>query len=1360
MKEVREFDIAVIGMALKFPQADSVEEFWNNLVNGKDCITRRKNMNIGKRKYAFGAVSSPYDFDNEFFDMSKSEADMTSPQERILLEVAYNAVEDAGLKLSKFKGKAGIICGTPTNEYRTKLITANSEFQEQLSDIIYLGDSASARVAYKLDLSGPVVQIATACATSLSAIHLACNSLLNYEADVMLAGASNINPDQECYDPLEGVLSDDGYVRAFDKSGSGIVPANGTAIVVLKRLSDAIDNGDNIYAVIKGSAIGCDGMKKASFTAPSVAGETDVMSSALEMSELLPSEINYIETHGTATNIGDSIEIQSIENVYCHNNNGKIYIGSVKNNCGHMNFTAGIGGFIKAVLVLKNRLIPPHINLTSVKEDVEKSKLCKINTKPEHLEGKNLLHSAVNSFGIGGANAHVILEEYQQNSMKKDTDEREKLFVVSAKSSESLKKNIENVKKFVIDNQESLKDIMFSLMTDREKLQERAYFVAGKNGIVHTSYDKWITCDKKEVIFMFPGAGASNSCLAQEICKKLPIFKKYYDKCQDIVNRITNGEYNLYKVDEDEDMSLKITASNYSVAMTLEEIGCIPDKVIGHSLGEYSMAAYSGVLSLEDALKLVYRRMKLIQKLPVGHMVTVALTPEKAKEILPENAYISCINAYDRIVISCTNDVSYKELEKRLKEKKCFYSVMHANRPAHTKVFKMIEDKYRECFHDITFTKPRFEISSTLYGRIVTPEEISCEDYWIGLMENCTLFADAFRNIIDDKEKGYICIESGANDSLSSFVKRDYMANDNIISLCALKLPEDDKNNVHEWCGFVKLLGELWRNDINFDISKVFSTEEVKRVRLPLYSFNRHTFNRLSEFYPESSVIDICEEDYKYFEELLAKQDRKDDIKEARDIEGMEEAGEKLCVSEIFTYFRSVGLTSGVEYTLNDIYSHCSISGYYEAFAEFMANLLFQKGYAKKSGDKYIFSDEINTANGLQQLKASIKLCPDFKRYFELVHECAEAYGDVLSGKRAGNEIIYPDGTFNMLNEVGKSVPEVSLKDTVLAIVPDVIESICKNADKKIKILEIGSGTGKLTWRLMDKLKNMNIEYWFTDIGGSFVADGKKYAETNNIHNMNFKVYNIEDDPACCGLDYGSFDIVIGLDVIQATSNVMNSVANLKKLIKPLGYMIMVQSFWISDLQQLIFGYAPGWWNYNNDPLRKGKSIILNEQMWKDVFRNSGLEDVKVITGGYNGSRREVGILTGRKTAFRSMYHINEKPVNQTFEVTNKNHTEEKNISENSTADIIEKIICDTIAKDYVDRNQNFFELGLDSLSILIIKSKIQETLGKELKVKDFYTYHSVEMLAEFIGQGTAVLNNETSKDTDYKSIDSLFEGI
>lgn len=1360
MKEVRDLDIAVIGMAMKFPQADSADEFWNNLATGKDCITRRKNMNIGGRKYAFGAIASPYDFDNEFFDMSESEAATTAPQERLLLEVAYNAVEDAGIKLNGFKGRAGIVCGTPTNEYRTKLIAADPSFQEQLSDIIYLGDSAAARVAYKLDLNGPVVQIATACATSLSAVHLACASLLNYEADIMLAGASNINPDQECYDPLEGVLSDDGYVRAFDKSGSGIVPANGTAIVVLRRLSDAVSSGDNIYAVIKGSAIGCDGTKKASFTAPSVAGETNVMSAALEMSELSASDICYIETHGTATSIGDSIELQSIESVYGHNNNGKIYIGSVKNNCGHMNFTAGIAGFIKAVLVLKNRLVPPHINVTSLKEEVEKSALYTVNTEPKVLGGDALLHAAVSSFGIGGANAHVILEEYPEESTAVDTDEREKLFVVSAKSAEALKRNMENVKNFVVSGKASRKDIMLGLINDREKLPERAYFIAGEKGIVHTSDDKCISCENKEVIFMFPGAGASNSRLAQEIYEKLPIFKKHYDKCRDIVYDITCGEYDLYKVDENEDLSLKITASNYSVAMTLEELGCVPDKVIGHSLGEYSMAAYSGVISLEDALKLVYRRMKLIRKLPAGHMVTVAVTPETAAGLLPENAYISCINAYDRIVISCTDDTSYNEVVKRLREKKCFFSTMHANRPAHTKVFRMIENEYRECFRDIVFRKPRFEISSTFYGRIVTSEEIACEDYWIGLMENCTLFADAFRSMVKDENKGYLCIESGANDSLSSFVKRDYMTNDNIISLCALKLPEDDIDNVHEWCGFIKLLGELWRNDIRFDISGVFTTEKARRVRLPLYSFDRHTFNRLSGFYPESSALDICEEDYQCFGELLAEQDRKDDIKEARDIEGLDEAGEKLCVSEIFTYFRSVGLTSGVEYTLNDIYSRCGISGYYEAFAEFMANLLCKTGYAEKSGSRYIFSSEINIADGAAQLKESTERCPSFGKYFELLHKCAEAYGDVLSGKRAGNEIIYPRGTFDMLNEIGRSVPEVSLKDTVLAIVPDVIESICRNAGSRIRILEIGAGTGKLTWRVMEKLKDMDVEYWFTDIGGSFVADGKRYAEANKISNMNFRVYNIENDPAASGLDYAGFDLVLGLDVIQATSNVMNSVANLKKLIKPLGYMIMVQSFWISDLQQLIFGYAPGWWNYNDDPLRRGRSIILNEQMWKDVFRDSGLEDVRVITGGYNGSRREVGILTGRKTAARSMYGAVERTPVHTFRDTRKSCAAEETSIENSTADSIAKIICDTIAKDCIDRNQNFFELGLDSLSILIIKSKIQETLGKDLKVKDFYTYHSVEMLSEFIGQGVSCLDEGESAVSDYKSIDSLFDGI
>lgn len=206
--------------------------------------------------------------------------------------------------------------------------------------------------------------------------------------------------------------------------------------------------------------------------------------------------------------------------------------------------------------------------------------------------------------------------------------------------------------------------------------------------------------------------------------------------------------------------------------------------------------------------------------------------------------------------------------------------------------------------------------------------------------------------------------------------------------------------------------------------------------------------------------------------------------------------------------------------------------------------------------------------------------------------------------------------------------------------------------------------------------------------------------------------------------------------------------------------MMMVQSFWISDLQQMIFGYAPGWWNYNNDPLRKGNSIILNEQMWKDVFRKSGLENVRVVTGGYNGSRREVGILTGRKTASRSMYGISERASEQKAVNIQENHAEDHNSVENSTADIISEIICDTIAADYIDRNQNFFELGLDSLSVLIIKSKIPETLGRELKVKDFYQYYSVNMLAEFIGQGEEASADETYTPDEYKSIDSLFDGI
>lgn len=517
--------IAVVGMAGRFPKADSVAEFWENLLEGRDCITRQMPIVTEEEGYscvqAYGKMDNIYEFDHSFFDIGSTDADLMEPQERLLLECAYHALEDAGYAGSTQERNVGIICGAQENEYYLKNRFENKNSNRLMIEnqkFLNSGVSLAGRIAFKLNLTGPCMIVNTACSTSLTAVQMAADMIRSGQADMMLAGGANVSIQQENYVHMEGMSSKDGVVRPFDAHSTGFVPGSGLGLVVLKSYEQAVKDRDNIYAVILGGAMGNDGNRKIGYTAPSVQGECEVIRGAQKRAGLTENEIDYIETHGTATVLGDCIEIRALKKAFESVDSGKtIPIGSLKGNYGHLNSAAGIAGFMKAAMILEHQVIPPSIHCQEENEELKECDTFYVNrdVKSAHREKNPIRNVGVSSFGIGGMNTHVILgkpEETIQENRKRIAE----LLVYSAKRADSLEAYRESLVRFA-GKQKDMGRVSYTSLKRRQAYEQRGYIiweqgtvtkpisVEGKKVMLQICADDEVQAYVEELMECFPG---------------------------------------------------------------------------------------------------------------------------------------------------------------------------------------------------------------------------------------------------------------------------------------------------------------------------------------------------------------------------------------------------------------------------------------------------------------------------------------------------------------------------------------------------------------------------------------------------------------------------------------------------------------------------------------------------------------------------------------------------------------------------------------------------------------------------------------------------------------------------------------
>jgi len=893
MKQYSGLEIAVIGMAGKFPGAGDISCFWENLKNQVESISfftedelleegeTRANVRNPAYVAARGVVDDKEYFDAAFFNYTPDEARLMDPQTRLFHECVWAALEDAGCNPQDGEGKIGLFAGASTNVnwmVYTELVNRDGSidpFQAgQLSNAKFM----ATHVSYALNLCGPSVMMDTGCSTSLVAIQQACKSLLMAECSVAVAGGVNIrNSSKRGYVYTRGMTnSSDGHCRAFDAAADGTIGGEGAAVVVLKSLKNALKDGDHIYAIIKGNGINNDGNNKVGYTAPSVDGQAEAILMAHKWAKVQPESIGLIEAHGTATELGDPIEVEALNRAFGKSGTKYCAIGSVKTNVGHLDAAAGAAGFIKAALALHHREIPASLHFTSPNPKINftDSPFYVSTRHAAWINDKFPLRAGVSSFGIGGTNAHVMLEEAPDKTVS-PVSTLPQLLTVSAKTPAALKNNVERLRAFLAAQTDTnIADIAYTLQTGRVAFPYRAAVTAdsvpaaiealssllGKKNIAGGGPVR--EADRTRVVFMFPGQGAQYSQMCYDLYREVKVFREVADECFEIVKRLTKKDFRSIifpgaAVEQENLLSQTLYAQpalfiiEYSLARTLMAWGIQPDRLIGHSFGEYVAACLSGVFSLSDALMLLTKRAALMQRAAQGKMLGISIPENELLGFLAANKEISLatVNSAELCVVS-GSDAAIAEFSGLMESKGYSCKVIPGAAAYHSHLMDGILAEYKSELEKIKFGTQRFPIVSNLTGRIVPDTEIATPMYWVSHLRRTVRFSDGIDSLL--LEPNVVFVEVGPGVELSSFVRasRQRRKEHKVFNLVRHENTEGNDCQ-HLLAG----IGKLWTAGLQPSWKALHADQARQKVSLPSYAFDRMKYPVLVDAYKMLSVV-------------------------------------------------------------------------------------------------------------------------------------------------------------------------------------------------------------------------------------------------------------------------------------------------------------------------------------------------------------------------------------------------------------------------------------------------------------------------------------------------------------------------
>jgi acyl transferase domain-containing protein/acyl carrier protein len=890
-------EVAVIGMAGRFPQAWNIDELWENLKNGRDCISFfsdeelieesgidprvLKNPNYIKAK---GFIEDGEYFDAAFFGYSPTEAQLMDPQTRVFHEVVWHALEDAGYDPFAYNGRIGVYGGSRSSlEWPFKAMFAPNDGTVDFLSTTVLSShlTLSLRISYALNLRGPSFSFYTACSTSMVAIHLASQALLSGECDMALAGGVTIVfPKKRGYIYQEDmVLSPDGHTRSFDAKAGGLVDGNGAGVVLLKVLEDARRDRDHIYAIIKGTGINNDGNRKIGYTAPSIIGQEELMRDVYRAAEVDTESVTFVECHGSATILGDPVEVEALRRAFHKNKGNHCALGAIKSNMGHTDCAAGVASFIKAVLALVHRQIPPslYFDTPNPKIDFENSPFY-VNTElKEWHHDEYPLHAAVNSLGLGGTNAHVILQEAPpepEDHVSKTTREY-KLLPLSAKSPTALAKTTESLAAYLKENHGNpgnpvnpgqnpslmLADTAYTLQTGRGHFAFRQAFVCSDaeeavNLLANpdTAPVQPFHAGRKDasLVFMYSGQGSEYINMGRDLYLKETSFRQDIDHCFEYLTSFIGEDIKFILYPQDEQQMKEAEKRihrlyytqpvkfifEYAYSRLLMRWGLKPHALIGYSFGEYIVACLAGVFSMEDGLKVLLKRGEIMEKGFHGGMMTVSLPEAELAPLLPPGSFIGGVNTDELCLVSGEAE-AIDALEKELEKRKVDMLRYRPTFPGHCPLVEPMLDELLGELEKITFNKPKIPIVCGLTGTWMTVEDATDPSYFTRQLREPVRFADMLKTLFENPDT--IFLEVGPGTTLVNFV-RYYKESGKQPDIQYATMVRHHKDPAADDYFLMNRLALLWSFGKEIDWNAFYGSEKRRRVSLPGYPFERQKY--------------------------------------------------------------------------------------------------------------------------------------------------------------------------------------------------------------------------------------------------------------------------------------------------------------------------------------------------------------------------------------------------------------------------------------------------------------------------------------------------------------------------------------
>ncbi|HEY1352145.1 MAG TPA: type I polyketide synthase [Ktedonobacteraceae bacterium] len=877
--ETFEHALAIIAMAGRFPGASTLEQFWQNLCAGRETITRFSDATLLEAGVNPALLHHPHYvkargmledielFDASFFGFTPREAEILDPQQRLFLECAWEVLERAGYTPERWAGRIGVFAGASMSSYLLFHLYTNQELVEAQGGFqLLIGnekDFLPTRVSYKLNLTGPSINVNTTCSTSLVAVHLAGQSLLSGECDLALAGGVSITATRASgYLYQEGgIASPDGHCRAFDRRAAGTVDGNGVGIVALKRLADALADGDSIQAVITGSAINNDGAFKIGYTAPGVRGQAGVIAEALALSGCDPESIAYIEAHGTGTALGDPIEVAALSQVFrAHTSRrGFCALGSVKTNIGHLGAAAGVAGLIKTVLALQQQQIPPslHFEQPNPQIDFAHSPFY-VNTSLAAWPARQGAprRAGVSSFGLGGTNAHLLLEEAPPRAPA-DPARPWHLLTLSAPTASALERASAHLAAHLRQHPEqALPDVAYTLQIGRHTFAHRRLLLcqereeairalsAGDSRRVLTRVQER---DGRPVVFLFPGQGAQYVQMAEELYRWEPLFREQVDRCAALLIDplqldLRTVLYPPARQAQAAQAQLRQTwlaqpalfVVEYALAQLWRAWGLLPEAMLGHSIGEYVAACLAGVFSLEDALTLVAARGRLMQGLPAGAMLSVALGEQELLPLLTGDLSLAACNGPAYCVVAGTAG-AIADLQAGLLARGLDCQQLQTSHAFHSHLLDPILPAFRQLVASVRLKAPALPYLSNVSGTWITAAQASDPAYWVSQLRQPVRFARGVRELLREPER--ILLEVGPGHTLSELVRQQAGRATDVLT-CLRHPREGDSDEAL----LLNTAGQLWLAGAPLDWRGLYTHERRQRLPLPTYPFERQRY--------------------------------------------------------------------------------------------------------------------------------------------------------------------------------------------------------------------------------------------------------------------------------------------------------------------------------------------------------------------------------------------------------------------------------------------------------------------------------------------------------------------------------------